>query len=85
MFFFFDQGRVYQNCKLQDPWGRSSCTRVWPYKSYREKALYRKRVTIMLPRFPMLNSPTFNISHYFFMYTLEMYLPSFERSVLLLC
>ena len=33
------QGRVYQNCKFHDPWGRGSCARAWPYQSYRENAL----------------------------------------------
>ena len=33
-----DQGRVYQNCKFHDPWGRGPCTRAWPYKSYSENA-----------------------------------------------
>ena len=35
-----DQGRVYQNCKFHDPWGRGSCARVWQYKSYSETALF---------------------------------------------
>ena len=26
-----DQGKVYQNCKFHDPWGRGSCERAWPY------------------------------------------------------
>ena len=28
-----DQGRVYQNCNLNDPGGRGSYARVWPFKS----------------------------------------------------
>ena len=35
-----DQGRVYQNCKFHDPWGRGSCAGAWPYKSYSENALF---------------------------------------------
>ena len=27
-----DQGRIYQNCKFHDPWGKGSCAKVWPYK-----------------------------------------------------
>ena len=29
-----DQGRVYQNYKFHDPWGRGSCARAWSYKSF---------------------------------------------------
>ena len=36
-----DQGRVYQNCKFHDPWGRGSCARAWSYKSYSETALFQ--------------------------------------------
>ena len=35
-----DQVTVYINYKFHDPWGRSSCARVWPYKLYSENALF---------------------------------------------
>ena len=35
-----DQERVYQNCKFHDPWGRGSCARSWPYKSFLVKMHY---------------------------------------------
>ena len=33
-------GRVYQNCKLHDPRGRGSCSRVWPYTVQSTRILY---------------------------------------------
>ena len=35
-----DQGRVYQNYKFHDPWGRGSCARAWSYKSYSKNAFF---------------------------------------------
>ena len=36
-------------CKFHDPWGRGSCARVWPYKSYSENALFLLKSSSLLP------------------------------------
>ena len=33
LYSYYEQGRVYQNCKFHDPWGRGSCDRACPCKS----------------------------------------------------
>ena len=40
---------MYQNCKYHDPWGRGSCARAWPYKSYSENALFLLKSSPLLP------------------------------------
>ena len=37
-----DQGRVYKNCKFNDPRSRGSCAGAWQYKSFSENALFFK-------------------------------------------
>ena len=39
----------YQNYKFHDPEGRDSCTRVWPYKSFSENALFLRKSSSLLP------------------------------------
>ena len=34
-----EQRGFYQNWKFHDPWDRDSCSRTWPYSSYRAKCI----------------------------------------------
>ena len=38
-----DQGKIYQNYKFHDPWGRGSYAGTWPYKTYNENELFLKK------------------------------------------
>ena len=35
-----DEGGFCQNCKFHEPWGRGSCAKAWPNKSWSEKSLF---------------------------------------------
>ena len=50
-----DQGRVYQNCKFHDPWGRGSCASALSYKSYSETALFLLKSSSLLPGIDQTN------------------------------
>ena len=40
---------MYQNCKYNDPWVRSSCAKVWPHKLYSENKLFVLKYSSPLP------------------------------------
>ena len=36
-----------KKCKFPDPRGRGSCARIWPYKSYRENAIFLSNIFLL--------------------------------------